>query len=276
MKIWNMHTIIWAWVQRYLSIKYHKIKVIFRAHPVLIPAAFLPVPLMVAVMFIVLPAFSFYLPSNSETSGNANMHLRQLKIDHSFYTAQIVKAKSKADSISLTIDLVDSTVVLDLKGVPLRTCRLKSYSLHLDIFAQTDSMENLFTKPLILQNYWASTEKIPVIEKMAPKDTVEANQQLVEPVSPPQDDIYAYLQYDNNFLLYIGQIESPDLKGLWNKSRMHYTYLLKELRRSVDGLINGDGVEPYNQIEVYLEQKDARAIYRSLPPNSMLTLRIQG
>ena len=259
-------------VQKYLFTKFRQVKDLYRLYPLLIPAVFLPLPVIASLIFIFLPSFSFFIQSENKETNPEKIELLRLVNEQSFYNSQIIKAKT--DSIGLTIDLVDSNIVLDLKGVPLRICHLKTFSIQLYNAYQTDSLAVFFNKPFTQKEFWASTAKIPILEKMAPKDTIEAALQLLEPVVPPREDIFVYLQLNKNLLIYMSQTESPSFKGWFSRLLVQIKYYTFYVKHAWRYLYNGEIPGHMNEIEIFLDQEDARVIHRALPRHALITFKI--
>ncbi len=237
----------------------------FRARPVLLPALLLAMPILVLLIFVILPAFTFYSKASTESGLQKN-----LQLENSFYLTQLEKVK--ADSIGMTVNLRDSMVILDVKGVTLRQCRIEEYALQYRHLTNTDSLAADLSKPFILQYGWGSTAKIPIMVKNAPKDTAEANQELYQPVRPPKKDIFVYLQFDKDFLLYLKQNEPVGLKGWLNRRRVHFRQYAAEWQRAFGQLISGRRIQPGNKLEITLSQDDALAVYRALPKHGQMAL----
>jgi len=263
--IWNMFTRILMSVQKYLSTKYQSVSAEFRARPVLLPALLFTLPLLVLLIFVILPAFTFYTESSTESGISRN-----LALNNSFYLTQLEKVK--ADSIGMTVNLRDSVVILDVKGVALRQCRIEKFALQYDHLTNTDSLAGDILKPFTLQYGWGSTAKIPIMVKNAPKDTAEANQELYQPVRPPKKDIFVYLQFDKDFLLYLKQNEPVGMKGWLNRRQVHFRYYAHEWQRAFNQLLHGRRIQPGNKLEIILNQDDALAVYRALPKHGQLSL----
>jgi len=197
-----------------------------------------------------------------------------LKIKKADLQNQLLMAKS--DSIGLSIDLVDSVVALQIRGVDVRECKIQNYSMspafkHLKA---NGSIIDWLSKPFVLQQYYATLPKMPIKIKRAPKDTVEAKLLKEDPVAVEKPDVQIKLQFDRNLVVEIKQVEAPTAKGrlrnLYHDMQMKYA-MLKEMIQSYSKL------QPYQvslSIELNLSQSDSKAIYRALPHRAMLALRL--
>ncbi|MFZ5518872.1 MAG: hypothetical protein ACOY90_19735 [Candidatus Zhuqueibacterota bacterium] len=197
-----------------------------------------------------------------------------LKIKKADLQNQLLMAKS--DSVGLSIDLVDSVVALQIRGVDVRECKIQNYSMspafkHLK---SNGSIIDWLSKPFVLEQHSATLPKMPIKIKRAPKDTVEAKLLKDEPVTVEKPDVQIKLQFDRNLVVEIKQVEAPTAAG---RLRNFYHYMqtkyamLKEMMHSYSKL------QPYQvslRIELNLSQSDSKAIYRALPHQAMLALRL--
>ena len=107
----------------------------------------------------------FHLPectrSNSEKF--INQKLYDLKRQENFWLRRI--NLSGHDSISLVINLQDSLISLDLKGVELRACPVMAYRLcdTLIQFRQSGNVPPWFKDILYIKDQYATVPKTPVI-----------------------------------------------------------------------------------------------------------------
>ena len=182
-------------------------------------------------------------------------------------------ALASEDSTYLILDLINNTAVLELKGIPLHECKI----LHSEISSSfksypKDALLNWMSEPFVLKNVEATIPKISFIEKIAPKDTLEANKMVSEPKETKLGDVYVIMDFDRNLRLVISQIEQPDADGLKLISDIKRKYHKIEITRSVKALtkFNREPVKP--QIEIIIPKSDATILYKSLPLNPRMIL----
>ena len=114
----------------------------------------------------------------------------------------------------LVLNLNKKTAVLELKGVPLHEAKILTCNVSSTIKNQSeDALLNWLSKPFYLKEDSATIPKIAYIVKIAPKDTIEANQYEVLPSAPKRGDVYVIMDFERDLRLIISQAEKPDKDG---------------------------------------------------------------
>lgn len=200
---------------------------------------------------------------------------RLLGFDEAYWKSRLSLAKQ--DAISLSVDLVDSTATLDIRGVPVRTCRLRRIEMsgavrHLET---TRAFRERLSKPLVIQNETATLPKEPIRVEIAPKDTIEALQNAARPLAPEEVDVYFTLVLDDGLELAVEQLEEPSTPdGRRKKRRMDMSEYLHQAKKAIRSLIRSEFPQHELKIEVTLTREDAKAIYRALGPKARVALRL--
>lgn len=197
-----------------------------------------------------------------------------LEINQAFFLTRL--ELSKKDSICLVVDLQDSTANLEVKGVPMRRCKILRYR-HSDLARRLRSQGRLhqwLAAPFILQKELATLPKAPIRIKEAPKDTIEAAESKGEDLPIEQRDAEFTLQFDRNLTLSVEQAQPPELAGrmrqFWYDLRRNFD----EARDAVIALLHLQLPQHRLWIEIELSREDAKAIYRALPTRAALALRL--
>jgi hypothetical protein len=199
----------------------------------------------------------------------------QLKTEEAFLQAQL--QMSKNDSIGLCINLRDSVVALQIRGVDVRSCKIEQFrsSRALRHLQATGAVLNWLSSSFTLQRDWSSIPKAPIKVKKAPKDTLEASQTKSEPYTElGKNDVYLTLQFDRNLIVHIRQTQSPSWRGRfwkWIYSAKLKSYILEN---RIVALLQGHLPANLRWIELEIAQNDAIAIYRALPHRALLALRL--
>jgi len=197
-----------------------------------------------------------------------------LEIDQAFLQTRL--ELSKKDSIGLVVDLIDGTANLEVKGVPVRRCKILRYrsSGLARRLRRQGRLHQWLAMPFILQEQLATLPKAPIRIKEAPKDTIEANESKGEDLPIEQRDAHFTLQFDRNLTLAVEQAQPPSFSGrlreLWYDLRRNFN----EAREAVTALIYLQLPQHYLWIEIELSREDAKAIYRALPTRAGLALRL--
>ena len=197
-----------------------------------------------------------------------------LKNEELFLKSQLSMAKR--DSINLIVNLVDSTVSLNIQGVTIRDCKIYQFKMS-QAFKHIEANPKLFdwlAEPFNLKDEWATAAKVPITIRKAPRDTIEAKKYKREPAALDQPDILFTMQFDRNLFLRVHQIEPITFKG-WLRRWLYNRILF--LNMYADTFIAFFHLTiPQNPfwIEIEISKNDALAIYRALPSNAALALRL--
>jgi hypothetical protein len=203
-----------------------------------------------------------------------NEEVSSLQRDEAFWNARLVLAKQEA--IGLAVDLVDSVATLDIRGVPVRNCKIRSIEVShaIRLLEDQSAWRSRLSRPLIVQNEEATIPKEPIRVTEAPKDTIEAMKLAARPVPSDSLDVFFTLYFDGNFALTVRQFEKPTSEG----SKRHTLFRLEENTRqaktAVMALVHSKAPQHQTRIEIAVSQEDAKAIYRALGPKAGLALRL--
>ncbi len=197
-----------------------------------------------------------------------------LEINQAFLQTRL--ELSRQDSICLIVDLLDSTASLEVRGVPMRRCKiLRSRSSGLARRLRNQGrLHQWLAAPFILQEQLATLPKAPIRIKEAPKDTIEASESKGEDLPIEQRDAEFTLHFDRNLTLSVEQAQPPSFSGrlreLWYDLRRNFN----EARDAVTALMHLQLPQHRLWIEIELSREDAKAIYRALPTQAGLALRL--
>jgi hypothetical protein len=181
---------------------------------------------------------------------------------------------AKGDSISLSLDLRDSVASLEMKGTPIRQCRILRFEVSraLERLQAKGRLHEWSAAPFKLQSDLATLPKAPVRVITAPKDTLEAQARAKEQIPIEKSEVHFTLEFDRNLTLAIVQAQDLTFEGRMKK----WSYELKrgwaEVKDAVHALLLGEWPRHRMLIELELTQEDAKAIYRALPRQAGLAL----
>ncbi len=182
---------------------------------------------------------------------------------------------SKSDSIGLVVNLPDSTVSVEIKGIILHSASIKKYRAG-RFFAALEGRTyiNLFSSPLKIKLHEATIAKEPVIIKKAPRDTIEAAKSLVLPDTLQKKPAYIVFTLNNGFRLFIEQDKTGSFKAVKTKILFRSGNQLKQAGENFLYMLRFK-IPPYNPvIRIHIARDDAVAIYRALPENALVTIKI--
>ncbi len=181
---------------------------------------------------------------------------------------------SKADSMSLLIDLHDSIAILTFKGVYLLEAKISNYTASkglrkLPLFLR----DSLFSGPMQAIDGISSIEKFPIVVKKAPKDTTEASLANAAPTLPKQSDVFFLYQFSNSLVVEIEQEETELVGGRKN----YHSYYKQERRRiksnNLSILLGKEAINYNYRLTIKIPREDARSIFRALPQNPFVVVR---
>jgi len=206
-------------------------------------------------------------------SKDAQSKLLELKRKENLLRSRLILATE--DSTYLVLDLINNLAILELKGIPLHECHIIQVKISNSIkLYDKDALLGWMAEPFVIRNVEATIPKISYVEKIAPKDTLEANKMVTEPKEAKLGDVLVVMDFDRNLRLIISQSEQPDADGLKLISDIRRKYNKNEISRSIQALtkFNREPVKP--QIEITIPKSDATILYKSLPLNPRMILKM--
>jgi hypothetical protein len=200
--------------------------------------------------------------------------MASLEIDQAFFQARLLLSKN--DSIGLVVDLIDSVAALEIKGVPIRRCKILRYrsgSLTKRLRNQ-GRLHQWLSTPFVMQKELATLPKSPIRIKEAPKDTIEANESKGEDLPIEHRDAEFTLQFDRNLNLVVEQAQRPSFSGRLRKIWYAWRRSFGTTRDAVVALAHLRLPEHRMWIEIEISRDDAKTIYRALPHRAKMALRL--
>jgi hypothetical protein len=183
---------------------------------------------------------------------------------------------ARTDSIGLAVSLPDSLVTLEINGIILHRARISSYRVsRLFSAVSPRTCLGMFSEPLVISSYQATIEKVPLINRKAPKDSIEAAEQLAEVPDtvlkkPPLVALSS--GYDIQLQLYPDE-GSPSggkmMKFMFNTLqalRMQGQYLSSVIRLQI----------PYYRpvIRIYMTDREIISLFRALPEHARVSVML--
>ncbi len=211
---------------------------------------------------------------NFEELKQFSEEMSRLKIEELFLNSLL--AMSKSDSIGLTLNVLDSMLCLNLHGVNIRECQIHHFKMS-HAFKHLKANSVLFdwlSRPFVLQKDWATIPQVPIKIRKAPKDTIEAQKMKTEPVTLDKPDVHFTLQFDRNLTIKIHQIESNSFWGVIRKLYYNTRIYLRMLAETFLAFYHLKTPQSLLWIEIKISQADALAIYRALPKNAAMSLKL--
>jgi hypothetical protein len=183
---------------------------------------------------------------------------------------------AKEDSIALSIDLIDSLIFIEMQGVVLRKCKIQKYDLNwsLKYFKQHPNFLSWLKTSFILQGDSASITKVPIKVIHAPESPIDAAKLLAKILPQEEPKVKFWLKFDRNLQFQFRQADSLDL--LENReTNVYYSDILSGNKlTSLPTSMKEYFPSREYQIDIILSHEDAKAIYRALPRQAQLALRM--
>lgn len=181
---------------------------------------------------------------------------------------------SKTDSISLSVNLKDSILQLELKGVVIKTTPIIEFKTdHFFEELNPVAYHHYFGEETTCTNMQATIEKIPVIVKKAPKDTLEYASQSHVIDTVKNEDVHWLIMLDNGVEIRVEGTDSSVQANAWQNwfwLRQDYVEIKNNLAQTIQFRVP----DYYPGIKLVISETDAKAIYRALPAQPKVCIRL--
>lgn len=250
---------------------------------------FLP-PISIFIIMVILPALSpeiywkektlhdsekkITISKLSDTDRELAEKIISLAKEQAYLTTRLQCAKD--DSISVSLNLADSSLNIDIHGLTVRECVIKEVSLNRGYrhLKDQDILISWISSVFQLEHELATLPKAPIVVKNAPKDTLEARDFFQEPGKREIEDTYITLYFSKGLIIELEQVEPLKISSYLSK--LNYT-IRKSLTRSflaLQDLLEFKIPEYPIRIKLKLTRNDIQAVYRALPKKAKLALFI--
>jgi len=184
-------------------------------------------------------------------------------------------ALAEKDSIYVVLNVPDSLLILEIKGVTVKKTKLLDIEIS-NRFALI-SHENLLpwiSEPFTLESDLSTIPKSPIVVKQAPKDTIEAAKMSTKPAPPDSTNVFYTLYFNRNLVLEIEQADPLEV-GATEKVETYRKIKRQESNRSVFQMLkNPQQTDQPMMIKLVVSEVEARAIYRAVPTKTHLLLKL--
>lgn len=246
-------------------------------------------PLLLIIYGIVLPVKHFKPSPVSNDISADTTHLEKISLNDDLVTSlqNIISLENEKafqknrlslagmDSIYLILDLVDSLVMLEIKGVTVRTDKI--IGLRKSKRFALISHEHLLpwiSQPFTLERELSTISKMPIVVKQAPKDTLEAAQISSTPLPPESTAVFFTFYFDRNLVIEFEQ-DNPLAADDYPAYRSYKAKKRKVQRHSLFQTIRSPRQADHPMlIRLVVSEDDARAIYRAVPSKTHLVLKL--
>ncbi|MBN3035671.1 MAG: hypothetical protein JW861_08800 [Bacteroidales bacterium] len=212
-------------------------------------------------------------PTDQETRVEVNDSLYTLLAEQVFLQGRLRTAAG--DSVSVSIDLADSMLILELKGVTIHECRLTSFRMSpLLKRAGKRFLLEYTMNPFRLEYSKSTLPRQPIMLKKAPRDTVEAMQTQSIPQLAADPYIHYIMFFDRFLVLEVRELLPDTLTRKQGRSLSIFK----------TGCFAGQTLysllppfQPPQQriwITLRLPAADAKVLFRAIPVQARMNLRL--
>lgn len=188
---------------------------------------------------------------------------------------EALRILSENDSIQLVINLRDSVVCLYINGVKIHQTNVKMIETDL-VLNNLNTMQYvyLFSKPLTVNSQYATIVKEPIVVRQAPKDTAEAAINAYKPDTLMQNPAFLELRLPYEIDLIFEQEITPNSPEEKAKNEFYKTLGGNKHLIAFKRFIRFNKQEYKPTITIILPANDLRAIYRALPNESYVVIKL--
>ena len=198
-----------------------------------------------------------------------------LKTEEEFWKNRIRMARDT--SVDMIIDLVDSVLVLEMKGVPMKESKIDEYRLSNLLFRiiNSDSLPWFVNRIFVLKDDWATIPKEPIVIKEAPKSPREVD--IDTPIEIPVDTgkVQIIFHFNENLSIQI----DPEQKindDRWIIKNKYDTWIPSPASKKEKRMLR-ESISPLQKywIKLQVDNNDARVIYRALLQGAEIVVRLK-
>ncbi len=182
---------------------------------------------------------------------------------------------AKTDSISMAVNLKDSLLQIELKGVVLKASKITAFGID-GIFGQLSpgAYHHLFGVQAQAISGMSTIPKEPLVIKKAPKDSTE-----VTPPGTPSDTVkteavHWMLNLDNGIVLKIEGTDRYSRSDWWIGQRFWLWQDINAVKDELRETIRFKTPVYKPEIRLVVSEADAKAIYRALPQYPLVCVRL--
>jgi hypothetical protein len=195
-------------------------------------------------------------------------YLKLLK-EKAFLQSRIVMAET--DSIYLTINLVDSTINLEISGVVVHKAKMNSFKISKILSGSDYSILSMLSTPFTIASSIATIKKEPVMLKMAPKDTSEYKPDIMPDTSITEPVNYI-LNMNRGIRIYVYQEENSKFEDRVNQFKFDIKDRITDTWKALKRVAIMKVPEYHPYIKIKVPRTDAKIIYRAIPKNGQIAV----
>lgn len=230
----------------------------------------------ISATFVVLSALSplqaikLVNENSQDTSKVEYVSPEQLRLEKEeiYYRARLKMAE--ADSACLSINLMDSIVIMEIQGVKLLEAKIiKMRSSKIFTRYKKQAFYECFSAPFVIDSDYCTIPKEFFNIKYAPEDTIAAQAPKTMPDTTIKDPVYFTLYLDRDLRVDIRQADTlrPEIYKDYDKHIRN-----EKIDRMWSHLFKFQVPPYYPWIIIELPHSDARSIYKALPKHAQVSV----
>jgi len=181
-------------------------------------------------------------------------------------------AMAETDSVYLTINLADSLINIEISGVVVHTTHINEIEASKLITHGDDFViSSLLSTPFTIVSDTSSIAKIPIIIKVAPKDTSE-----YRPDAIPDTAFYEPVNYifetDKGIRILVYQSEEIKQGDSKNRFMFDLQHRLINAKAALKDIVKFKVPEYQPYIQIKIPSADAKIIYRAIPKHGQIAI----
>lgn len=198
----------------------------------------------------------------------------QIQLKERTYKEALLKL-SESDSIQLVVNLSDSIIGLNIKGVMIHQTKFHEFTRDKFLEKLPFMTEiKLLSRPLPVLSQYASIVKEPVVVRHAPKDTLEAELNAWQPDTLIQSPAFVSYVTDQGLQIIFEQDKNEHFRDHWKKFSFYTHLRATKALRAIKNFVTFSRQEYQPAITVKMPVDDLRAVYRALPQGTLIVLKL--
>lgn len=187
-----------------------------------------------------------------------------------FLQARIAMAET--DSVSLSLNLSDSTAILEISGVTVHTAKMNKIETSRLLYSgDVNFITYMLATPGNIIRDFATIKKEPLMVKMAPKDTSEFKPDII-PDTSDYEAVGYILEMERGLRIFVYQDEEINASDRRQLFMFDLNDRLRNLGSSLADvvLLKVPDYRPF--IRIRLPKADAKIIYRAIPRKGQIAV----
>jgi hypothetical protein len=197
----------------------------------------------------------------------------QLVRDKAFVTARLSMAAN--DSIGVTLNLQDSLVQLEVKGVVLRQIHYREAEISRFFRSFNPAVyTKTFSKPFKISEFGGTIVQDPITVKKAPKDSIEAAKNITSVDTTKIEFVEWHMLL--NHILIVSFVQSDREFSKMDKTALQYRYnrYYNNLTGNIRDMLHLKKPVFYPQITIFIPKNEAKSFYRALSRKGEVVIRL--